>query len=68
MNIEAFMPVTDPNRVVYTVYEPAVETGMGYPYTVYVMYERQFTLDANGVVTIGDAASRSSRSSATSPC
>lgn len=53
--VEAFIPVTDPNRVVYSVYEPAVEIGMGYPYTQYVLHERQFTLDANGVVTIGDA-------------
>lgn len=55
MNVEAFVPVTDPNRVVYSCYEPAMEVGMGYPYTVYVMYERAFTLDANGVVTIGDS-------------
>jgi hypothetical protein len=53
--VEAFVPVTDPNRVVYSVYEPAVETGMGYPYTTYVLRERSFTLDANGVVTLGDA-------------
>jgi hypothetical protein len=38
--VEAFVPVTDPNRVVYSVYEPAVETGMGYPYTTYVLHER----------------------------
>ncbi len=54
--VEAFVPVTDPNRVVYSVYEPAIESGMGYPYTRYVLHERQFTLDANGVVTLGDDA------------
>lgn len=52
--VEAYVPVTDPNRVVYSVYEPAVESGMGYPYTRYLLHERQFTLDANGVITLGD--------------
>lgn len=56
MNVEAFVPVTDPNRVVYTCYEQSSAIGpescMGYQY---VMYERQFTLDANGIVTLNDA-------------
>jgi hypothetical protein len=54
--VEAFIPVTAPNRVVYSVYEPAVELGMGYPYSTYVLYERAFTLGDNGVVSLGDAA------------
>jgi hypothetical protein len=54
--VETFYPVTGPNRVVYSVYEPIVETAMGYPPTRYCLYERAFSLGDNGIVTItGDA-------------
>lgn len=53
-NIEAYLPVNDPNRVVYSCWEqvPSMsEMGMGY--TGYCMYERAFTLDASGLLTLG---------------
>jgi hypothetical protein len=53
--VEAFVPVTSPTRVVYSCWCPSTATGpemgMGYQY---VLFERSFTLDANGVVTLGD--------------
>jgi hypothetical protein len=56
-NIEAWLPANDPNRVVYSCYERSAAVGqedcMGYQYA---MYERAFTLDANGTVTIGPDA------------
>ncbi len=51
--VEAFVPVTNPERVVYSCWCPSTaagaEAGMGYQY---VLFERSFTLDANGVVTL----------------
>jgi hypothetical protein len=50
--VEAFIPVTNPTRVVYSCYIPA----MGYDAPGnYEMYERAFTLSDTGVVTIGEA-------------
>lgn len=51
--VEAFVPVTNPERVVYSCWTPstASDAGMGYQY---VLLERSFTLDANGVVTLGE--------------
>lgn len=46
--VEAFVPVTNPERVVYSCYSPSEQYGMGYH-----LFERPFTLDANGVVTLG---------------
>jgi hypothetical protein len=53
--VEAFVPVTAPERVVYSCWCPSTavgpEVGMGYQN---VLLERSFTLDASGVVTLGD--------------
>jgi uncharacterized protein YukE len=60
--VEAFHPVTDPTHVVYCGLEVPGEyadlqrSQMGYEPFVpceTAMYERSFTLDANGVVTLG---------------
>jgi hypothetical protein len=59
--VEAYHPVTDPTHVVYCSIEDyanyAVQASPYDPYVPYTtaMYERAFTLDSNGVVTIGDA-------------
>lgn len=53
--VEAFIPVVNPNRVVYSVYVPGVpESGMGYS-SFYELHERAFTLGDNGVITLADA-------------
>jgi hypothetical protein len=53
--VEAFVPVTAPTRVIYSCWCPSTsvgpEYGMGYQN---VLLERSFTLDASGVVTLGD--------------
>ena len=57
--IETYYPVTSPNRVVYSVYLPSLaipaDGGMYSPGTT-VLYERQFTLGENGVVTVNASA------------
>ena len=48
--VEAFLPVTSPNRVVYSCYEmPSCGCGP----SSYVLYQRAFTLGDNGEVTLG---------------
>lgn len=53
--VEAFVPVTSPERVVYSCWCPSTsmdaEMGMGYQY---ILFERSFTLDANGNVSLGE--------------
>ncbi len=47
--VQDYYPVTAPDRVVFSVYEPAAS---GY---TYCLYERPFELSDSGVVTIGEA-------------
>jgi hypothetical protein len=48
-SIEDYYPVTDPTHVVYTCYDQNMSGGS------YALYERAFTLDADGVVTMSDS-------------
>lgn len=48
--VEAFIPVTAPNRVVYSCYQQEAVGGYGYG-----LYERQFDLSDSGAVTINAA-------------
>lgn len=52
--VEAFVPVVNPTRVVYSCYNPPTSYE-AYPMNGYQMFERAFTLGENGVVSIGDA-------------
>lgn len=47
-SVEDFYPVTDPAHVVYASYDQNMSGGS------YGLYERSFTLDADGVVTVSD--------------
>jgi hypothetical protein len=46
-------PVTDPSHVVYSCYENTAYPSSGYQ--PWMMVERSFTLDADGVVTVSDS-------------
>lgn len=48
--VEAFVPVTNPTRVIYSCYQPALSYDQVGTYT---LLERAFTLGDNGVVTLG---------------
>lgn len=59
-NVEAFWPINDPSHVVYMCQEVSEAQPDPLPYPGYVsydydLYERPFTIDASGIVTLGTA-------------